>query len=135
MNFILIEEFLKQNKEVQEVFMEWWKPQIGDLVYDRISIVGVVVPVLCMGQYRTNLDKTKVTPLLQINQLIRFIEDKTECKIEIDYYTEEVSIYLNSLDNDGISHYKYSPFENFGLDLLKALWKIACIIALEQHKH
>lgn len=31
MEYISAEEFLKQPKEVQKVFLDWWKPKFGDL--------------------------------------------------------------------------------------------------------
>lgn len=33
MEFINAEEFLKQPKEVQKIFLDWWKPKPNDIVY------------------------------------------------------------------------------------------------------
>ncbi|NFJ84010.1 hypothetical protein FDA84_15090 [Clostridium botulinum] len=130
MNFISTEEFLKQPKKVQNIFKNWWKPQAGDLVHDKINIVGVIVPALCIGDYKSNLDKNKVTPLLQMHQLIGFIEDKTESIVQVSYCFKENDAtkrgYMLHLMGDGgaNSHYK-----NLGEDLLQAYWQIACRIA------
>lgn len=38
MNYISAEEFLKQSKAVQDVFMNWWQPEFGDLLSKIIWI-------------------------------------------------------------------------------------------------
>ncbi|HDK7180720.1 TPA: hypothetical protein PTW06_003640 [Clostridium botulinum] len=125
MNFISTEEFLKQPKKVQNIFKNWWKPQAGDLVHDKINIVGVIVPALCIGDYKSNLDKSKVTPLFQMHQLIEFIEDKTSCKIINIYYFNKKNCYSITLENNEIA----KTIESSKNNLLYALWEVACNIA------
>ncbi len=51
MNYISAENFLKQPKEIQEVFLNWWQPEFGDLFiedyWDIDSIINIVgcVPI------------------------------------------------------------------------------------------
>ena len=37
MEFISAEEFLKQDEEVQKVFLDWWEPSEGD-IYSYIDL-------------------------------------------------------------------------------------------------
>jgi hypothetical protein len=127
MNFISSEEFERQPKEVQNVFLEWWKPLVGDLVYDRGSIVGVLVPVICIGQYKTNIDKNKHIPLLTETQLRRFIEDKIcNGKISTEYYESGYKIFVLDPNFDDKS---FNDFETDKTDLIEAYWDVACQIA------
>ena len=46
MKFISTEQFLKLDKEVQKVFIDWWKVEIGDLFkynygYSNIEIINL----------------------------------------------------------------------------------------------
>jgi len=54
--FISTEEFLRQPKEIQEVFIEWWKPQPLDLyVFDkRSSEIVKVSDELFILPYKSN---------------------------------------------------------------------------------
>lgn len=127
MNFISSEEFERQPKEVQNVFLEWWKPLVGDLVYDKGSIVGVLVPVICIGQYKTNIDKNKHIPLLTETQLRRFIEDKIcNGKIATEYYEDGYKIFVLDPNFDEKS---FNDFETDKTDLIEAYWDVACKIA------
>jgi len=132
MAYVLAKQFMSETKEIQKSSISWWKPQIGDLYCDLNAFgIGNISCILTADELEV-IETDKIlnyfVPLFQIHQLIKFIEDKTECKIEMDYYEEGVSIYLNSLGKDGLSHYKFGPFENLGFDLLKALWEVACKI-------
>ena len=98
MEFISEEQFLKEDKEVQKVFIDWWKPSIGDLFkynygYSNIEIIN-------LKSIKEDTEKSKysahIIPLLTEGQLRKFIEDKSsdfdlesEAVIEIDFYTKE----------------------------------------------
>lgn len=48
MEYISAEEFLKQPKEVQKVFIDWWKPSQGDLysdLYNNILVINIQLEV------------------------------------------------------------------------------------------
>ncbi|ENK0558022.1 hypothetical protein AB2T19_002831 [Clostridium botulinum] len=124
MSYISGEEFLNQPQKVQNAFITWWKPQVGDLVHDKINIVGVIVPVLCIGDYKSNLDKNKVIPLFQMHQLIEFIEDNSckNSKLEIEWCNDGYIINIVSEVNDEKVFNEYITFEK---EILKALWKVS----------
>lgn len=100
MEFITAEQFLKQDKKVQEVFIDWWKPSMGDLYAWCYS--GDRIPLLTEGQLR------------------KFIESKTGAKyIELEHYLKTgYDIYTENM-----------LFEDLGNDLLQAYWKVAVQIA------
>lgn len=126
MKFITVEQYLKADTKVQQAILEWWKPSVGDLVYDLDNLIDVVVPNLCIGDYKMDLDKSKVIPLLTEGQLSEFIENKLGGKIDIGYYQN---------DNNGCKGYTVGvwssePYEcvkeieDLGVDLLQALWQV-----------
>lgn len=124
MKYISKEEFLKQPKEVQEVFIGWWKPSFGDLWYcqerrfeERLGVVN----------FNTGaIDKYSCTPLFTLQQLIDFIEEKTGGRVEITMGALE-GYYCTVKDRDtgdGIMsmHSKV---------LLKGMWQLTCKVAEE----
>lgn len=38
MEFITVDQFEEQSKEVQKVFLDWWKPSVGDIFGSDILI-------------------------------------------------------------------------------------------------
>ena len=152
MKFITTEQFLKEDKEVQKVFIDWWKPSIGDLFkynygYSNIDIIN-------LKSIEEDTEKSKysahIIPLLTEGQLRKFIEDKSsdfdlesEAVIEIEFYTKEdledkvtqkeIGYLIKILDkSDGLL---IDCCCDLGTDLLQAYWKVAVQIAKESIKH
>ncbi|WP_125154395.1 hypothetical protein [Clostridium rectalis] len=143
MKYISVEKFLKQSKEIQKAFIDWWQPEFGDLFlenyFDMDSIINVVgcVPINKKHfedydgniHYKTDL----VISLLTEGQLRQFIEDKTKCKIELDISSDigykGYNLYLRKNWGNDDYEYPYKPFENLSNNLLEAYWQVACQIA------
>lgn len=119
-NFITAEEFLKQPKDIQKAFIDWWNPQIGDLATDRYSDIGVLQCQRDIEAVKIYKGKPYAIPLFQIHQLIKFIEDKTEAYVSINVDRGKYVIVSDS--------YYGTDEEN----LLKALFEVACKIAMEE---
>lgn len=134
MEFITAEQFLKEDKKVQEVFIDWWKPSTGDLfkegkgkyalykaVYISPNNIGDT-NVFCALSEDRFYKKEKVVPLFTEGQLREFIEDITGAKyIELEHYLKTgYDIYTENM-----------LFEDLGNDLLQAYWKVAVKIAKE----
>ena len=102
MEFISAEEFLKQDEKVQKIFLDWWKPNIGDLlfyletegIFMNESVTKITICKWDDEEYLEikSLSKHDVIPLLTEGQLRQFIEDRLELihyendgrKIELD---------------------------------------------------
>jgi len=130
-NFIIAEQFLKQNDKVQKIFLDWWKPQKFDLFFaDFGEHLSTTESCIIDGFTKQKAEQTKGTirfPLLQTCQLINFIEEKTKRYLEIVHYGKfGYSLVLN--DNE----YVFKHFDNLGDNLLQALWQVACKIAEEE---
>lgn len=154
MEYISAEEFLKQDKEIQCVFMEWWIPSYGDLfswIQPRFDMVNIkmknqktmqvidddVMSSIDNHRWYETIPSTTlnsltdyVIPLLTEGQLRKFIEDKTETKI--------LSIKLNEFEVNGeiLKRYcihldSFRIFMNQSEDLLQTYWKVALQIAKE----
>ncbi|NFI80975.1 hypothetical protein FDB14_15270 [Clostridium botulinum] len=116
MEYISAEEFLKQPVEVQNVFLEWWKPSEGDLfTNDILGGFGVIT--------QDKLFKNGLIPLLTEGQLRNFIEHKINKKVDIIHYINEGYILVVDEDID---------YSNLGHDLLQAYWKVAIEIASKE---
>lgn len=161
-NFIEAEEFLKQPVEVQQEFMDWWQPKIGDLFElhiieyndygegskeqtilrkDEYNIVRSINEDMLKESKEDIIDMIKdvndadrFTLCLNMSQLIDYIEDKTGGQAEIypDFY--KVKYYTIMLRNTGCGGDDPS-FEICTDSLLQALWKVACKIAKESIKY
>jgi hypothetical protein len=131
MEYITAEQFLEQPKEVQKVFLEWWKPSNGDIYWwkqdgtiDFTHNKGFIDNKDC-----ANLKENKdIIPLLTEGQLRKFIEDKTDktmdFKINVWKYKPlvvEISLKDEKLDIG------FKTYEG----LLQVLWKVALEIAKE----
>ena len=128
MEFITVEQFKEQPKEVQEVFLDWWKCEpfniyawCWNLKDNKWSIES------CCNQIQADtINKGKtigdIIPLFTEGQLRKFIEDSIGriALIELDYDT-----YNIILRNRGKA---YITGET---NLLQAYWKVACMVAKE----
>ncbi|AGF56433.1 hypothetical protein B0P06_005301 [Clostridium saccharoperbutylacetonicum] len=129
MEYISAKEFLKQPKEVQKVFIDWWKCDTGDLftfdgVDDRdLNILQTIGSENQATMTKANKDESRI-PLFVEGQLRKFIEDRAGSKlaiIEFDY--DHYNIVLRSNNKAYIT-------EEY--DLLQAHWKVALEIAKEK---
>lgn len=143
MNFISAEEFLKQPKEVQDIFINWWQPQMYDLFFrDFRSNKNTYLNRIYQGciqddETLNNATKDKTfLPLLTESQLRQFIEDKTKCKIELDISNDigykGYNLYLRKNWKNDDYEYPYKPFENLSNNLFQAYWQVACQIAQKE---
>lgn len=125
-NYISAEEFLKQSKKVQKVLLDWWKDNINTLDFYKTR------SILCGAIHVSNEEQIKAIkkfidetiPLLKMDQLIKFIEDKNYF-IELNNFSKtkkQVCVYkdLNQV------HSSYYGNEEY---LIQALWKVAIEIA------
>lgn len=134
MEYISAEEFLKQPKEVQEVFRDWWEPSAGDLYLyystynnqqDNIAVINKQLEVF--PRFKNDI-KEFGYQLLTEGQLRKFIEDKTGCKLFIEYYNGSDILIRFMKANKEIKSYMFYNCN----DLLRAYWKVACEIAKEE---
>lgn len=159
MDFISAEEFLKQPEKVQKVFLDWWKPEVGDLVGIKMQCINsswntiTKYKISCINEEDIfNYDSKEellngfkilgehnysdeVILLFTEGQLRKFIEDKF-CK---DYTVLEVIYCDSNMDWEyliklSITKSDYREFKTGEKDLLKAYWKVALILADEEVK-
>ena len=150
MKYISAEEFLKQPKEIQKVFLDWWQPEEFDIYVNKKLEKHRVTQVDLEDDVCNYYLKTEYIPLLTEGQLREFIEDKTselakaQCKMKIEYKTkdeiEENKRGLNLIPLQSQEGYFIQitstefrggimKFHDLGTDLLKAYWQVACKIA------
>lgn len=150
MKYISAEEFLKQPKEIQKVFLNWWQPEEFDIYVNKELEKHRVTQVDLEDDVCNYYLKTEYIPLLTEGQLREFIEDKTselakaQCKMKIEYKTkdeiEENKRGLNLIPLQSQEGYFIQitstefrggimKFHDLGTDLLKAYWQVACKIA------
>lgn len=132
MEFITVEQFKEQPKEVQKVFLDWWKPRIGDIFifntdeYDNSdSNIGVLGSIKQINITRRSKGKYRI-PLFTEGQLRKFIEDKTGGKVDASFGGKTYTVYSN--EDFGLI---FKMYEDIDSDLLQAYWKVACMIAKE----
>ncbi|BBK77706.1 hypothetical protein [Clostridium butyricum] len=145
MEFISVEEFLEQDEKVQKAFLDWWRPSKGDLVShidnanDNNLNITIIVDYFSYGEnwkkypikgynIETNvtMDISKnFIPLLTEGQLRRYIEDKTNCHIEIIVGISGYVFVLRSKE----TLKEEKRISVLKRDLLQAYWKVAIQIA------
>ena len=133
MEFITVEQFKEQPVEVQKVFLDWWKCEVFDIYAWAWNIDENNWCIeSCYNQIQADtINKfkkgiTTTIPLFTEGQLRKFIEDKTGHKVDCCFYGEKYDI--NTCEDDGLYIKKYEDIDD---DLLKAYWKVACMIAKE----
>ena len=144
MEFITTEQFLKEDKKVQEVFIDWWKPSMGDLYawnYSDESENDLHKLQACTSKLVTELtnDNKGINegdriPLLTEGQLRKFIEDKTKsyfsCEIINPLVNEEGFRFVFEFYSG--KEFKYNEKlrkEIYAIDLLQAYWQVAVQMA------
>ena len=120
MEFITAEQFLKEDKEVQDIFRNWWF-KINELkIAFKIDFEDII--------FINGETKKDIYPLLTEGQLRKFIEDKIKTKLRIIPTNIGYRIiYLPGKGTDLID----KCYEG---DLLQAYWKVAVQIAKESLK-
>nr|DAF76149.1 MAG TPA: hypothetical protein [Caudoviricetes sp.] len=130
MEYISAKEFLKKPKEVQEVFIDWWKLEKGNLYcIDAGCIHGGELEDYRIEVIEENetLKKYFVCPLLTECQLRKFIEDKTRYKVEAPWHGCYDIYLVDQLTGQEV----IKDYFNLDTDLLQAYWTVACEIAKE----
>lgn len=161
MKYISAEEFLKQPREIQEVFLDNIVLEHGDLykntadltVIESLDYINTNDEGTMYHSMKGNMsDYSTIVPLLTEGQLREFIEDriselaKVQCKVKIEYKTKE-EIEENKCNSNLISLQSEEgyfiqitgtefmggimKFCDLGTDLLVAYWKVACEVAKE----
>ena len=132
MEFITVEQFKEQPKEVQKVFLNWWKCEpfniyawCWNLKDNKWSIES------CCNQIQADtINKGKtigdIIPLFTEGQLRKFIEDKTGGKVDSSFGGKTYTVYSNK--DFGLI---IKMYEDIDSDLLQAYWKVACMVAKE----
>ena len=134
MEFITVEQFQEQPKEVQKVFLDWWECDYGDLYYYNknplkykdFQIINNDLECEVYGDFEY-FKKTGVIPIFTENQLRRFIEDKLDMKIQCEIHPLTLDYIILVENNLGNKVWMHTTKE----DLLQAYWKVACMIARE----
>lgn len=139
MEFITVEQFKEQPKEVQEVFLEWYNFDKYDLFYlkqegaeKKWGVTEEIVSGATLNRHlkhlkRANSNIINTIPLFTEGQPRKFIEDKTGHKVDCCFYGEKYDI--NTCEDDGLYIKKYEDIDD---DLLQAYWKVACMVAKEE---
>lgn len=131
-NYISAEEFLTQPEKVQKVLLDWWKDNISILDFYKTR------SILCGSIHVNNEEQIKAIkkfisdtiPLLKVDQLIKFIEDKTKYKVIFEYTcvgNVVVKMLFNNKTNGSLECKR--KFNTMEIDLLQALWKVTIEIA------
>lgn len=132
MKYISAEEFLEQSKKVQQVFLDWWEPQIGDLFvwnYSDERENDLHKLQCCTSKSVTNLTKCNKglkegnrIPLLTEGQLRSFISDISNRYVDLHYVDIDTDKYIVIADKTYITEC---------IEPLQAYWKVAIKIAKE----
>jgi hypothetical protein len=135
MKFISAEEFLKQDKEIQRVFDEWWQPEKCDIYFDLADISAQCIHYLGESTklYKSyNNDRNFrecMRPLFTETLLRKFIEDKLQGKLQAIWseFAYEYS-YVITVNINGQEWWRRTN----ETDLLQAYWRVALDIANEE---
>lgn len=139
MEFITVEQFQEQPKEVQKVFIDWWKPQEFDIyAYKEDLKPRRVTETDIEDIYNNEVYNVKsgfAIPLFTEGQLRRFIEDKTDGIVKlVQWHIHDSQVSKRGYAIDILRKNEYHVtyhYKDLGEDLLQAYWKVACEIAEE----
>lgn len=126
MEFISAKKFLSQPKEVQQVFLDWWKPAIGDLYsYKEIDLHDRIRCKCIRSEgHLINLNvihaKDRIIPLFTEGQLRSFIEEQTEAPIQLIIWENERFLYI---DSELLGEYESTIKPE--TKIIDELWKLA----------
>lgn len=135
MEFISVEEFLKQPHKVQKVLQEWFIEKFETSnEFDLFNYNGEDLCYKNILDRNCNFDIEDCIPLLTEGQLRKFIEDNTEGKVEFypDVYHGER--YYTIMIRDSGCGGDDPEFEVDADDVLQAYWKVAIQIAEQEGK-
>lgn len=134
MEFISAEEFLRQDEKVRQMFLDWWKCELGDLFNWDSEMCPYDEDVYCINtDIEADIEgnweyfKTQSIPLLTEGQLKRCIEDNTKLKTENPWH----GVYDIYLVDYSTGQTVVKDFYSLGVNLLQAYWKVAIQIAKE----
>lgn len=141
MEFITVEQFKEQSKEVQKVFLDWWGANLSD--FDLIGYIGNSTAYKeCFPSLVRNVAIVcfemgiEIAPLFTEGQLRKFIEDKSNGIVKlIQWHIEDSQISKRGYAIDILRKNEYHVtyhYKDLGDDLLEAYWKVACMIAKEE---
>lgn len=127
MEYITLKQFQEQSKEIQNVILDWWKPEVGDLIlweyFNEHKHMRIIEPHVNLEVFAKHL----CIPLLTETQLRRFIEHKIcDGKISTEYYEDGYKIFI--LDSN-FDEKIWNDFDTNQNDLLQAYWYTVCTIA------
>lgn len=139
MEFITVEQFQEQPKEVQKVFIDWWQPQEFDIyAYKEDLKPRRVTETDIEDIYNNEVYNVKsgfAIPLFTEGQLRRFIEDKTDGIVKlVQWHIHDSQVSKRGYAIDILRKNEYHVtyhYKDLGEDLLQAYWKVACMIAEE----
>ncbi|MDU8967453.1 MAG: hypothetical protein E7H39_16575 [Clostridium sp.] len=149
MEFITVEQFKEQPVGVQKVFLDWWNESRYDLVClewdatkELVNEMGINLEIGIKNKISTyeeiiiylnnleclGIENKELIPLFTEGQLRRFIEDKTNTKIETSLTVyKQYALWLVKAKGED-----YETFDTKEEELLQAYWKVACSVAKEE---
>lgn len=142
MEFITVEQFREQPVKVQEIFLDWWKCDYGDLYHyneypnetEDVEIINSDLERDLNGDFKY-FKSIGAIPLFTEGQLRKFIEDKTNGIVKvIQWHLEDSEISKRGYTIDILRKNEYHViyhYQDLGEDLLQAYWKVACMVAKE----
>lgn len=142
MEYVSAEEFLKQSKEVQNVFLDWWKPSIGEMMYSTGITSGECIYLEDYKESGYEIFRLKskgkaltakniFIPLLTEGQLRSFILNhfnSLDNRVELEWCNDGYAINIVSKIND---EKVFREFYTSETEPIKAYWEVACKIISE----
>lgn len=142
MKYITIAQFFRAKIEARKEILNWWKPEIGDLVENSnggLKCLTKKSEIDFAKKLLENEDSYSVIPLLTTQQLIDFIEYRTGYGIDrIEYGVVDCywvyPYFESSYDMDEEMPRWYREEMSFcDEELIQALWKCACEVATDSY--